>query len=122
MYVDACREETKKVDIHTMYMNSYSREVMKALASHSYTYKVAWNSHEVLKTPEVGNKVTLLRVPRHMGIRDNEEADRCDRKRAEKAFIAPETTSGIAYSLPLSGFKTNARNTWRTQIGRNILG
>lgn len=71
MYVDACREETKKEDIHTMYMNSDSREGMKALASQSYNYKVAWNCHGVLKPLEVGNKVTWLWVPRHMGIRDN---------------------------------------------------
>lgn len=129
MYVDACIEETKKEDNHTMYMNSDSREEMKALASHSDNYKVAWNFHEVLKPLEVGNKVTLLWVPRHMGIRDNEEADRCARKGAERPscpslhqelLVALHT---IRYErLPFGGFQANASNTWRTQIGRNILG
>lgn len=83
----------------TIYMNSDSRAALMALASHSYTSRVVWDCHNALKLLAKTNKVAVLWVPGHTGVRGNEEADRCAREGAETVLVGPEPACGIAYSM-----------------------
>jgi ribonuclease HI len=83
----------------TIYMNSDSKAALMALANHSYTSKMAWDCHNVLKALAKTNTVTLVWVPGHMGVVGNEEADRCARAGAENDLIGPEPACGISYSM-----------------------
>ncbi|CAB0031883.1 unnamed protein product [Trichogramma brassicae] len=77
---------------------SDSQAAARALDSRAVTSKLVWECKEALGALAAKNKVRLIRVPGHMGIKGNEIADRLANLESRNVPEGPEPIIGLARS------------------------
>ncbi|KAJ8917629.1 hypothetical protein NQ315_000113 [Exocentrus adspersus] len=69
-----------------------SQAALKGLRNHKVTSRLLWECWKELSDLARHNRVVLLWVPRHSGIKGNEKADELARKGSSASYIGPEPT------------------------------
>ncbi|KAJ8918840.1 hypothetical protein NQ315_011126, partial [Exocentrus adspersus] len=70
----------------------------QALGSYRCTSKTVWNCQQTLSPVGRTNRLTLVWIPGHVGLKGNEVADSLARRGAALEFIGPEPVLGLSYS------------------------
>ncbi|KAJ8918179.1 hypothetical protein NQ315_014045 [Exocentrus adspersus] len=83
-----------------------SQAALKALGSYRCTPKAVWNCQQTLSRVGRTNTLTLVWIPRHVGLKGNEMADYLARRGAASEFIGPEPVLGLSYSIARSVIRT----------------
>ena len=101
--IEICVRECldKKYEHKNILILSDSQAGIKALESNRINSKLVWSCLQSLITLSQSNKVTLMWVPGHMGIKGNEKADEMARKGSAIDFIGP----GPACMVPMCTIK-----------------
>jgi ribonuclease HI len=78
-----------------IFIFSGSQAALKALNSFLIKSKLVWNCFQLLLELAEQNKVTLIWVPGHSGVEDNEKADQLTKLGADEPLLGPEPFCGI---------------------------
>ena len=78
---------------------SDSQAAIKALGAPTITSQLTLECRQTLEALAEGNKVTLVWVPGHSGIKGNEKADMLAKVGSETKFVGPEPALGIPFCL-----------------------
>ncbi|KAJ8914017.1 hypothetical protein NQ315_012040 [Exocentrus adspersus] len=104
---------------------SDSLAALKALGSYCCTSKAVWNCQQTLSRVGRTNRLTLIWIPGHVGLKGNEVADSLARRGAASEFIGPEPILGLSYSTARSVISTWAEGDtlqyWRGLPGLTHL-
>jgi hypothetical protein len=79
-----------------IYILSDSQAAIKSLDKCRINSKLVWNCRQSLVTLAEHNKVKLVWVPGHEGIKGNESADQLAKRGSLHPFIGPEPVCGIS--------------------------
>ncbi|KAJ8911176.1 hypothetical protein NQ315_011177 [Exocentrus adspersus] len=82
-----------------------SQATIKGLRNHKMTCKLLWEYWKELSDLARHNRVELLWVPRHSGIKGNEKADELARKGSSASYIGPEPAVGVSKTMIMSQVK-----------------
>ncbi|KAJ8911655.1 hypothetical protein NQ315_006001, partial [Exocentrus adspersus] len=108
--LDPIEREQRKQTLCFAYSNlsgafftgSDSVENVVALGSYRCTSKAVWNCPQTLSWVGRTNRLTLVWIPGHIGLRGNEVADSLARRGAASEFIRLEPVLGLYYSTARS--------------------
>ncbi|KAJ8911610.1 hypothetical protein NQ315_015944 [Exocentrus adspersus] len=93
----------------------------EALGSYRCTSEAVWNYQQTLSRVGRTNRLTLVWIPGHVGLRSNEVADSLARRGAASEFIGPEPVLGLSYSTARLVIRTWAEGDtlqyWRSRPG-----
>lgn len=82
----------------TIFICTDSQAILKALASPIFTSATTLDTWEALNKIALSNKVNLLWVPSHSGIKGNEKADELAKNGAKSSLRGPEPSMSIPFS------------------------
>ncbi|KAJ8914920.1 hypothetical protein NQ315_016074 [Exocentrus adspersus] len=82
-----------------------SQAALKGLRNHKVTSRLLWECWEELSDLARHNRVVLLWVPGHSGIKGNEKADELARKGSSVSYIGPEPAVGVSKTMVRSQVK-----------------
>jgi ribonuclease HI len=88
---------TKNLTRRRIHICSDSRVAIAALAKTTTESSLVWECMQVLEKLSKSNKVTLMWIPEHQGIPDNEEADRLAKEGAVE--VPPDQFAAIPFSV-----------------------
>jgi ribonuclease HI len=94
---------------------SDSQTAIKALDSYQINSKLVWDCHQFLSQLAEHNRVQIIWVPGHEGIKGNEVADQLAKLGSESPFIEPEPACGISV-----GIAKRAVRDWTNRDHKNI--
>ncbi|KAJ8912232.1 hypothetical protein NQ315_009056 [Exocentrus adspersus] len=80
-------------------MFSDSQAALKTLGSYPCTSKAVWSCQQTVSRVGRNNRLTLVWIPGHVGLKGNEVADSLARRGATLEFIGPEP---VVYSQTMS--------------------
>ncbi|KAJ8910602.1 hypothetical protein NQ315_003972 [Exocentrus adspersus] len=106
--IELCGRELEKwgPNRRSIKIFSDSQAALKALGSYRCTSKVVWNCQQTLSRVGRTNRLTLVWIPGHVGLKGNEAADSLARRGATLEFIGPEPVLGLSYSTARSVIRT----------------
>ncbi|KAJ8914612.1 hypothetical protein NQ315_015349 [Exocentrus adspersus] len=82
-----------------------SQAALKGLWNHKVTSRLLWECWEELSDLARHNRVVLLWVPGHSGIKGNEKADELARKGSSASYIGPKPAVGVSKTMVRSQVK-----------------
>ncbi|KAJ8910154.1 hypothetical protein NQ315_007483 [Exocentrus adspersus] len=82
-----------------------NQAALKGLRNHKVTSRLLWECWEELSDLARHNRVVLLWVPGHSGIKGNEKADGLARKGSSASYIGPEPAVGVSKTMVRSQVK-----------------
>ncbi|KAJ8910272.1 hypothetical protein NQ315_003339 [Exocentrus adspersus] len=100
--IELCGRELEKrgPNRRSIKIFSDSQAALKALGSYRCTSNAVWNCQQTLSRVGRTNRLTLVWIPGHVGLKGNEVADSLVRRGATLEFIGPEPVLGLSYVLP----------------------
>ncbi|KAJ8913107.1 hypothetical protein NQ315_000564 [Exocentrus adspersus] len=106
--IELCQRELEKrgPNRRSIKIFSDSQAALKALSSYRCTSKAVWNCQQTLSRVGRTNRLTLVWIPGHVGLKGNEVADSLARRGAALEFIGPEPVLGLSYSTARSVIRT----------------
>ncbi|KAJ8915875.1 hypothetical protein NQ315_015486 [Exocentrus adspersus] len=106
--IELCGRELEKrgPNRRSIKIFSDSQAALKALDSYRCTSKAVWNCQETLSRVGTTNRLTLVWLPGHVGLKGNEVADSLARRGATLEFIGPEPVLGLSYSTARTIYRT----------------
>ncbi|KAJ8912991.1 hypothetical protein NQ315_002868, partial [Exocentrus adspersus] len=105
--IELCGRELEKrgPNCISIKMFSDSQAALKTLGSYPCTSKAVWNCQQTVWVGRT-NRLTLVWIPGHVGLKGNEVADSLARRGATLEFIGPEPVLGLSYSTARSVIRT----------------
>ncbi|KAJ8914435.1 hypothetical protein NQ315_017531 [Exocentrus adspersus] len=106
--IELCGRELEKrgSNRRSIKIFSDSQAALKAVGSYRCTSKAVWNCQQTLSRVGRTNRLTLVSIPSHVGLKGNEVADSLARRGATVEFIGPEPVLGLSYSTVRSVIRT----------------
>ncbi|KAJ8911853.1 hypothetical protein NQ315_012518 [Exocentrus adspersus] len=106
--IELCGRELEKrgPNRRSIKIFSDSQAALKTLGSYRCTSKAVWNCQQTLLRVGRTNRLTLVWIPGHVGLKGNEVADSLARRGATLEFIGPEPVLGLSYSTARSVIRT----------------
>ncbi|KAJ8910931.1 hypothetical protein NQ315_014351 [Exocentrus adspersus] len=106
--IELCGRELEKrgPNCKSIKIFSDSQAALNALGSYRCTSKAVRNCQQTLSQVGRTNRLTLVWIPGHVGLKGNEVADSLARRGAALEFIGPEPVVGLSYSTARSVIRT----------------
>ncbi|KAJ8917941.1 hypothetical protein NQ315_002636 [Exocentrus adspersus] len=98
-----------------------SQAALKGLRNHKVTSRLLWECWEELSDLARHNRVVLLWVPGHSGIKGNEKADELARKGSSASYIGPEPAVGVSKTMVRSQAPTFFIREPSAKLTRELL-